>query len=83
MTRPADISQEVWDVAYDVADAIVDANWGPSDRKVETVARAILAERERCALNIERRNGEITDRSGIAREIRMGIVIDERGVAHG
>lgn len=40
----------------------------PEDR----IARALLAERERFALYLEQRNGEIQDRQEIATEIRRG-----------
>lgn len=44
MTRPADIPQDIWDVGVDVLN-----DWSKGPPTSETIARAILAERERCA----------------------------------
>lgn len=48
--------------------------WGAG---AEAIARALVAERaaerERCALHIERRSGSIPFRQEIARELRLGL----------
>jgi hypothetical protein len=43
MGKPADITQEVWDEAYR-------AWWGSDAGNIEIIARAILAERDRCII---------------------------------
>lgn len=53
MTRPNDIPQDVWDAAIDVLSAV---NGPPVDMEGEEdayrIARAILAERDRCLLRV-------------------------------
>lgn len=49
MTRPADIPQDIWDVGVDVLN-----DWSKGPPTSETIARAILAERERCAKKADR-----------------------------
>lgn len=62
-----DIPDDVWKVAQDVAKSL----W-LTTAKTTHIARAILAERERCALYIEQRSGSIPDRQEIAAAIRKG-----------
>lgn len=82
VTKPDWCPQDVWEKAVKCAETVLSnlpEDYGDVTLEVAMIAHAILAERERCATNIERRDGIIPDRSAISREIRLGIVIDERG----
>jgi len=75
-----EIPQWAMEKAREVATLIFgDSGWYKQD--AEIIARALatereaatMAERERCALHIERRSGSIPFRQEIARELRLGL----------
>jgi hypothetical protein len=76
MSKPDDIPQDIWDTVDNMP---ICGDGFPNDSDYEVIARTILAERERCAVHIERRNGEIPFRQEIAHDIRNGVAIDPYG----
>lgn len=54
MSKPDDISQDIWDAARSATGGWMAAGNGESNHAlIESVARAILAEREQCLAEIE------------------------------
>lgn len=80
MSKPDDIPQDVWDVAWEVdveADFTFDGQTSGSAERLataENIARAILAERERCAAFMDRRADELEASSDTVLGRMMGEV---------
>jgi hypothetical protein len=73
MTKPEDIPQDVWEAAWEAMPLVYRKLYASKPIYMAqhlAIARAIMAEREACALFIEQRDGLIPERQEIAAAIR-------------